>query len=149
MSDSRDLRILSTAVEALREAWIVEDRVFEMRGHAINADVLPAIDVALVSGESEALTIHANGLVHRLTLQVDVCVQETANETSAARVADPVMTGAHRTLMTDAALAALCADISLVDREWIDERTAGGFLRLRMTYAIEHYTARADLTAEP
>lgn len=149
MSQSRDLQLLIAAVDSLREAWIVEHRVFEMRGHALADDQLPAIDVSLESSESEPLTIHANGVRHVTTLQVDVCVRETANEDSVARVADRLMVDAHETLMTDATLAGLCAGIELTGREWVDERAAGGILRLRMTYQVEHFTSRTDLTAEP
>lgn len=146
---SRDLQLLAAAVDALQEAWIVEDRVYEMRGHALNADQLPAIDVALLSAESEALTIHASGIEHRLTLQVDVCAQETADDESVARVADPIMVRTHEVLTTDPTIADLCAEIRLTSREWIDDRAAGGFMRLRMTYEIEHYSSGTDLSAEP
>lgn len=149
MSYSRDLQILGAAVAALREAWIVEHRVFEMRGHSLNADQLPAIDVALVSAESQALTIHASGIEHRLSLQVDVCAQETAADVSVARTVDPIMVRAHQVLMTDATIAGLCADIRLTEREWIDDRAAGGFMRLRMTYEVEHYSSGTDLSSEP
>jgi hypothetical protein len=144
---SREIQILDAAVEALRAAGIVEHRVFEMRGHSLHEEDLPAIDVMLVSGESEELTIHYTGLQHTLTMRVDVCVREVEGE-SVLRTADPVVVAAHRALMTDDPLAALVGDIRLTSREWVDERANGAFLRVQMTYEVEHYTARDDLTIE-
>lgn len=145
---SRDMQILDAVVAALREAWIVEDRVFEMRGHSLHEDVLPAIDVKVVSADTVDVTVHGSAIEHLLTLQVDVCVREVEGE-SVARTADPIMVAAHRVLIEDTTLAALVAEFRLTSREWVDERANGGFLRLQMTYEAEHYTARADLSFEP
>jgi hypothetical protein len=145
---SRDVQILDAVVEALKAAWIVEDRVFEMRGYSLHEDVLPALDVKLVSADTLELTVHSTALEHLVTLQVDVCVREVEGE-SIARTADPIMVATHRTLTTDAALAALVTELRLTAREWVDDRANGGFLRLQMTYEAEHYTARADLSLEP
>jgi hypothetical protein len=145
---SRDIQVVNAAVAALRLAWIVDDRVYEMRGLTIGEDALPCIDVAPESADTEELTIHANALEHLLTLRVDVCVREVDGE-SVARTADPLMLAAHTALMNDPALGALVASLRLTSREWVDERANGLFLRLRMTYVAEHYSSRVDLSLEP
>lgn len=142
---SVDVQILGAAVEALRDADIVSDRVFEMRGVALVEDDLPAIDVALLSSSSTVLTIHGSALEHVTTLQLDVCVAEQLGE-SVARTADAAMLRAHQVMVTDASIAALVQQIRLVGREWIDERAAGHFLRVRMSYEIEHFTQGDDLS---
>jgi sugar/nucleoside kinase (ribokinase family) len=50
-------------------------------------------------------------------------VREVEGE-SIARTADPIMVATHRTLTTDAALAALVTELRLTAREWVDDRTA-------------------------
>lgn len=144
-------RIVETILTALRAASIdqVEQRVYEERGFTVAADELPAIDVMAEDVDPEVLDLADLQMAQRMRVDVAVMVAESLGA-SPSKIADPIVAVVHRTIMRDAALAALVRAIEpgSVRRQ----RQASGdgvVLRRVQSYNVDFVTAVDDLEATP
>lgn len=148
---TRERMIVEALMRALRLAQVedVADRVFEDRGFSIAATELPALDVMVMDDDQEVLDLDEQQLEHQLRIEVAAVVCERFGQ-SPSSIADPIAAAAHRTVRTDAALAALVRAITPGPVRVTRQTTGDGVvLRRAMTYTFDHVTLVDDLEAAP
>lgn len=143
--------IVEAFLDALKGAQIdaVEQRVFEDRGFTVATGELPAIDVMAEDVEPEVLDLGDLQMAHRMRVDVAVMACESLGA-SPSKIADPIVAVVHRTLMRDAALAALVRAIEPGSvRRQRQESGEGVVLRRVQSYTVDFVTAVDDLEATP
>lgn len=144
-------QIVEAVVAALKAAQIdgVEQRVFEDRGFTVATGELPAIDVMAEDVELDVLDLADQQMAQRLRVDVAVMACESIGA-SPSKIADPIVAVVHRTLMRDAAIAALVRTIEPGPvRRQRQESGDGGVLRRVQSYTVDFVTAVDDLEATP
>lgn len=148
---TRERVIVVALMRALRLAQVedVADRVYEDRGLSIPTTDLPAIDVMVMNDDQDVLDLGDGQLGHQLRIEVAAMACERFGQSPSA-IADPIAAAAHRTVMTDPALALLVRAITPGPVRVTRQQTGDGVvLRRAMTYTVDHVTAVDDLEAAP
>lgn len=140
---TRHGRIVDSIVRLLRDAQIVEDRVYRDRGITLDASLLPAIDVQL--DRSEPIDMGVAATRHDLRIKVSVIAREFGGR-SPSELADDVLEDAHRALMADRTLGGLCRRLVLERQDWRYQQSGDGVLvALESVYVAVHATKADDL----